>query len=562
MRSQAQELTSTPELEMPPNATSPASSTAQRKRRSRMSVASVFSKPNGPGPSPRVADEVKPSLMTGTPGKGKLRKPRSIPDLASAAGGYFGDAAGAPAPSGRAHSHSVTGADMPRPTVQTTGVSEPPVRLSGDLFSCVMGWAGAPGSPLTSSGLTPSSRSLLTPSDTPSQSPLEVCSQHSKEFVEHPFGRNVSFDSPFRSSAIFLPSIIREMQSFESARTARAEPTSKTPEAVEVETPPRPDSLEPPPRPGSMNSFASSNSSEKEQTFDFLPDSMGHVTPRAVPLPETCVYTRYQTAVFDVIQNYRGLPMFDMLSATSRQPTIKMSLSSLDGAIPQDDPRFVIWGDVSNHDNLQDVEKESLHGSSSARSRPQSRVFSTHSRKQSLKGKAQRPPEVREPSPDRRSAAGDGASSASGNLDGSQRVLMAATIERWIAQLTSQFDYDELLIFFLTYRTYIDALDLCHLLICRFHWALEEPTTPHEVMVKQIVRVRTFVAIRYWLLTFFRVDFLPNRELCLLFSNWLNTLWRDPIFDKYNDARVSIVFASQAKSTLTSSFCYRIWSRN
>ncbi|KAL5479017.1 LTE1_2 [Sanghuangporus weigelae] len=114
---------------------------------------------------------------------------------------------------------------------------------------------------------------------------------------------------------------------------------------------------------------------------------------------------------------------------------------------------------------------------------------------------------------------------------------MAATIERWIAQLTSQFDYDELLIFFLSYRTYIDALDLCHLLICRFHWALEEPMSPQEVMVKQIVRVRTFVAIRYWLLTFFRIDFLPNREPCLPFADWLNTLWRDSILDKYNDAR-------------------------
>ncbi|EJD00268.1 uncharacterized protein FOMMEDRAFT_170233, partial [Fomitiporia mediterranea MF3/22] len=117
---------------------------------------------------------------------------------------------------------------------------------------------------------------------------------------------------------------------------------------------------------------------------------------------------------------------------------------------------------------------------------------------------------------------------------------MAATIERWIAQLTSQFDYDELLIFYLTYRTYIDSVDLCHLLICRFHWALEEPMTSHEVMVKQIVRVRTFVAIRYWLLTFFRIDFLPNYELCLLFANWLNTLWRDSI-DKYNDARLKKV---------------------
>ena len=235
---QSQELTPTPELEMPPNATSPASSTAQRKRRSRMSVASVFTKP-GSGPSVRVADDAKPPSASGTSDVRKLRKPRSIPDLASAAGGYFGDATGSPAPAGRAHSHSVTGADMPRPTVQTVNVSEALARPSGDMFRCVMGWAGAPGPPLTSSGLTPSSRSLLTPSDTPSQLPLEVCSQHSKEFIEHPFGRgrNVSFDSPFRSSAIFLPSIIRKMQSFESARTARAELLAKPAETADREEP-------------------------------------------------------------------------------------------------------------------------------------------------------------------------------------------------------------------------------------------------------------------------------------------------------------------------------------
>ncbi|KAG0694311.1 hypothetical protein DFH29DRAFT_1034636 [Suillus ampliporus] len=52
------------------------------------------------------------------------------------------------------------------------------------------------------------------------------------------------------------------------------------------------------------------------------------------------------------------------------------------------------------------------------------------------------------------------------------QVLIAATIEPWIAQVTSDLDDDELLNFFLTYRTYISAVHLCHLLICRFHRAL------------------------------------------------------------------------------------------
>jgi hypothetical protein len=116
------------------------------------------------------------------------------------------------------------------------------------------------------------------------------------------------------------------------------------------------------------------------------------------------------------------------------------------------------------------------------------------------------------------------------------KVLIAATIERWIAQLTSDLDYDELLNFFLTYRTYISAVDLCHLLICRFHWAL----SGKDDMVRKIVRVRTFVAIRYWLLTFFVMDFLPNRELRLLLASWLNTLVKDPILKKHQDGLVSL----------------------
>ncbi|KAI5119558.1 hypothetical protein M0805_005622 [Coniferiporia weirii] len=526
-QAQAQDQMLTPELETPPTVASASVSQSQRKRRSRMSITSVFKSSSAQRP-PEDAKASSTSVgPSGAPRK--LRKPRSIPDFASVASGYFGDAVGSPAPStGRAHSHSVTGADMPRPIVQTVSVPETPAQPTGDVFSSVMGWTGVPASPMTSSGMTPSSRSLLTPSDTPSQSPLEICSQHSKEMFEQPFGRNVSFDSPFRSSAIFLPSVIREMQSFESAKTARADTHVRSP----VGTPHRPDSL---------NSLASERSVLSDIASDSSLDSNSAApctASRAVPSPESCMYTRYPTAVFDVIQNYRGLPMFDTLSAASRQPTIKMSLSSLDGAIPRDDPRFVIWGDVSTNDNGNDAERMSLHESASTRSnsRPQSHSFSSHSRKRSLRAKSQGIPEVREPSPERETGQTDDGSSVDG-LNGSRRMLMAATIERWIAQLTSQFDYDELLIFFLTYRTYIGAIDLCHLLICRFHWALEEPSTPQEVMVKQIVRVRTFVAIRYWLLTFFRVDFLTNRELCLLFANWLNALWRDPILDKYNDAR-------------------------
>jgi GDP/GTP exchange factor required for growth at low temperature len=94
-------------------------------------------------------------------------------------------------------------------------------------------------------------------------------------------------------------------------------------------------------------------------------------------------------------------------------------------------------------------------------------------------------------------------------------ILLAASIERWVAQLTSELNYDELLDFFLTYRTYISSLELLHLFIFRFHWSLTPSTTPvseptedeedspaaRADMIKRVVRVRTFIALRYWLMT-------------------------------------------------------------
>lgn len=569
IRAQATDPSPTPELDADTQSiTSGTASQTHRKRRSRMSI-NGFLKGMGPAagtlPSQpaRVAEDGTSKVSSSSfGGPRKLRKPRSIPDLTSnVSGGYFGDAAKTsppPPPSGRAHSHSVTGADMPRPVIPSIPV--PPTegsKSSGDAFSSVMGWtvtALMPVSPLASS-MTPSSHSLLTPSDA-SMPEEDQCSTHGKLLVDHPFGRDVAFDAPERTSSIHLPGIIREMQSFESAMTARARPVELQGETSPLAEQSGEDGTvieeaKVPHRPDSYDSIASTTG-PSEMTLDELTGSSTPVGPRAVPSNEASMFTRYPTAVFDVIQNYRGLPMIDALdSAASRQPTVKLSLSTIDGAVPRDDPRFVIWGEVdSSSMNERRVNEDAA---SSPRSRPHSHTYSVSSRKRSIKGKSHAG-SVRATSPPRGDSgitilsASTSTSSVGESEDGTRRVLMAATIERWIAQLTSQFDYDELLIFFLTYRTYIDALDLCHLLICRFHWALEEPLSQQEIMVKQIVRVRTFVALRYWLLTFFRVDFLPNRELCLLLANWVNTLWRDPILDKYNDARVCRSFRAYCES--------------
>ncbi|KAI3604166.1 group protein [Moniliophthora roreri] len=276
---------------------------------------------------------------------------------------------------------------------------------------------------------------------------------------------------------------------------------------------------------------------------------------------------------------------------------IRLSLEDDESAAPRNDPRFVIWGDVINPSSAVDGESsvDVDVGSTSARSSIDlgSEDSGKRSRGTSLSRKKARSL-VKVPKKDKdkeaRSRSGSGTASATStsipappdiilpssthepsmtltsqaltlNSVGGlgiekKKQLLAATIERWIAQVTSELDYDELLLFFMTYRTYISPLDLAHLLIARFHWALTAPCAAESTSqptasgslhtqaqdieraerVKRVVRLRTFVAWRYWLITFFSVDFRPNPELRMLVSTWLNTLVRDPIIGRWDDA--------------------------
>ncbi|PKC08889.1 hypothetical protein RhiirA5_273519, partial [Rhizophagus irregularis] len=100
-----------------------------------------------------------------------------------------------------------------------------------------------------------------------------------------------------------------------------------------------------------------------------------------------------------------------------------------------------------------------------------------------------------------------------------EKVIMAATIEKLIKILTSGIDYTFLTDFFLTYRAFITPLHLCNLLILRFNWALE-----FDDEKRRVVRVRTFVALRHWLLNYFAYDFVPCRNLRSKLITYLNTL--------------------------------------
>lgn len=433
----------------------------------------------------------------------KLRKTRSNPQL-SAAPEVSPDCPPdkPPVHTGRAHSHSVTGADMPRLPSVLIEIQQPP---RGDVFSEVMQWTTAPSSPYSSSASSSRSLQQLTDENGKSATPAVIM---------HPFGVGVSFDSPSRrpDSTLILPHMLREMQSFESGLTARADPISRAirpsflPPLGPLSTTHTIDEL--PPR---NEDSPITPSSPIPAPFISQPPAPD---PSYLPTVETLMHTRYSTEVFDVLQTYRGLPLLDKISSDSMETTvIKMSLNANNTAAPRDDPRFVIWGEIY-------PDPDDFPAAQSSRTDASSR-----SGRRSGKGRdllAEGNPDIH-------------VSSA----EGPQKVLVAATIERWLAQLTSELNYDELLIFFLTYRTYISAVDLCHLLICRFHWALGQPTSDHDEVVRRIVRVRSFVAMRYWLLTFFVIDFMPNRDLRLLLASWLNTLKRDPVLQKHNDAPVS-----------------------
>ena len=654
---------------------------------------------------------------------------------------------------GRPQAHSVTGADIPRETLQhsdtitmiNTGLANmdsissriqqplppPPTR---DVFSDVMGWnvetvsetGSCDNSSNCGSGYGPRYGGFgwrpdvnVSGSGASSSSQNQGYSRPHHGFgVKNPFGRGVHFDPPVirergrgreRSWSrgggkdlevdvdghgslgldvegengelwdadevkgyrytdhlkIDNGPVLREMQSFESGLTARADPISRRPMGskrgerekfpivtskpitesdLEVDAAIVSAAVDGYESSGSSSpgsSFPPSTPVPAKQTFPthFRHSSMSISVPVLTqetqsPSPETSSHSRYSTQVFDVLQSYRGIPLLDKLSEDLETTVIRLTARNELNAAPKDDPRFVMWGEVwsgfgpSEEDgasmdvngsvggasrltgSVVGAETVSSHGSMVVQGSTDQTLGLKKGKKGSISltgpGTHQALTTTTNPSITTLSAVSLASSShtiatrsAISKMDGNsppvsriqnsplshpghafngeapKKVLIAATIERWIAQLTSDLNYDELLIFFLTYRTYVSAVDLCHLLICRFHWALESSSSSpssatgsarsscrlssnpemgnghgfgnnltvkdnlnNDDMVKRIVRVRTFIAIRYWLLTFFAIDFVPNRELRILFGNWLNTLAKDPTLHGKKDIMV------------------------
>ncbi|KAL3428194.1 RasGEF domain-containing protein [Phlyctema vagabunda] len=111
--------------------------------------------------------------------------------------------------------------------------------------------------------------------------------------------------------------------------------------------------------------------------------------------------------------------------------------------------------------------------------------------------------------------------------------IRAATPARLVAEITSPtfVDYDLLSDFFLTYRSFLDTSDLLHMVLARLKWALVR-----DDEIGTVVRVRTFVAMRHWILNYFLDDFVIDHDLrtafCKLLNGLVEELSKDPAQSK------------------------------
>ncbi len=99
--------------------------------------------------------------------------------------------------------------------------------------------------------------------------------------------------------------------------------------------------------------------------------------------------------------------------------------------------------------------------------------------------------------------------------------ILAATPSRLVAHITSPsfLDYELLSDFFLTFRAFLCPRDLVAYLISRLRWAVDRKDD-----FGRIVRVRTFVALRHWILNYFVDDFVPAYKLRTYFCELVNSL--------------------------------------
>lgn len=99
--------------------------------------------------------------------------------------------------------------------------------------------------------------------------------------------------------------------------------------------------------------------------------------------------------------------------------------------------------------------------------------------------------------------------------------IVAATPARIIAQITSPhfLDYELLADFFLTFRCFMTCQDVLEYLFARLRWAFGDGND-----AGRIARVRTFVALRHWILNYFLDDFMKDDLFRQSFCDMVNDL--------------------------------------
>lgn len=102
--------------------------------------------------------------------------------------------------------------------------------------------------------------------------------------------------------------------------------------------------------------------------------------------------------------------------------------------------------------------------------------------------------------------------------------ISAATPARIVAQISSEsfMDYELVSDFFLTFRCYLTANHLLALLLARLQWAINRLQEDGR-----IIRIRTFAALRHWILNYFVDDFVPNYDLRTNFCDTINSLYQE-----------------------------------
>lgn len=122
-------------------------------------------------------------------------------------------------------------------------------------------------------------------------------------------------------------------------------------------------------------------------------------------------------------------------------------------------------------------------------------------------------------------------------------AVTAATPPRLVAEITSPsfLDYELLSDFFLTYRAFLAPVDLIKMLFARMRWALAR-----DDECGMVVRVRTFVALRHWILNYFVDDFVCEYDMRTNFCTLLNSL-TDELCQSPKARRVQLKILAELK---------------